>query len=183
MERYEMAELLSQKAGVSLEEARQALEENNWDMLDAMIALERAHKTAQAGVRMETGPEGSGGVRKVKSVSGHKGQDFFSNGFAVLWEYIKKLFRIMLDNNFVVTRHGKQIMAVPVLVMIVLLFASFGLMLVVLIAGLFCSCRYHFEGRQLGKESINNAMGKMSDVAEDIKSSFQDKTGGDGQNG
>ena len=53
----------------------------------------------------------------------------------------------------------------------------------VLIAGLFCSCRYHFEGRQLGKESINNAMGKMSDVAEDIKSSFQDKTGGDGQNG
>ena len=127
MERYEMAELLSQKAGVSLEEARQALEENNWDLLDAMIALERAHKTAGGAVHVQTGPDGAdSGVRKVKSVSRRTGPRFFSNGFAVLWEYIKKLFRIMLDNNFVVTRHGKQIMAVPVLVMIVLLFASFG---------------------------------------------------------
>ena len=57
MERYEMAELLSQKAGVSLEEARQALEENDWDMLDAMVALERAHKTADGGVHVETGAE------------------------------------------------------------------------------------------------------------------------------
>ncbi len=175
MERYEMAELLSQKAGVTLEEARQALEENNWDMLDAMIALERAHKTA-GGVHVKTGPEGTdSGVRKVKSVA-HKGPGFFSNGFAVLWEYAKKLLRITLDNDFVVTRHGKQIMAVPVLVMIVLLIVSFGLMLVVLIAGLFCSCRYHFEGRQLGRTGINSAMDKMSDVAEDIKSSFQDKS-------
>ena len=68
-------------------------------------------------------------------------------------------------------------LAVPVLVMLVLLVVSFGLMLVVLIAGLFCSCRYHFEGRQLGKAGINSAMDKMSDVAEDIKSSFQDKSG------
>lgn len=183
MERYEMAELLSKKAGVSLEEARQALEENNWDLLDAMIALERAHKTAGSAVHVQTGPEGEAGVRKVRSVA-RKGPGFFSNGFAVLWEYLKKLLRITMDNNFVVTRHGKQIMAVPVLVMIVLLIVSFGLMLVVLIAGLFCSCRYHFEGRQLGKEGINSAMGKMSDVAEDIKSSFQERTGGDGgQNG
>ena len=172
MERYEMAELLSQKAGVSLEEARAALEENNWDMLDAMIALERAHKTAGGAVHVETGAE-AGGVHKVKNVSTHTGPRFFSNGFAVLWEYLKKLFRITLDNNFVVTRHGKQILTIPVLVMIVLLFASVGLMLVVLIGGLFCSCRYHFEGRQLGRDSINDAMGRMSDFAEDIKDSFQ----------
>ena len=177
MERYEMAELLSQKAGVTLEEARQALEDNGWDMLDAMIALERAHKTA-GGVHVKTGPEGTdSGVRKVKSVARRDGPRFFSNGFAVLWEYAKKLLHITMDNNFVVTRHGKQIMAVPVLVMLVLLVVSFGLMLVVLIAGLFCSCRYHFEGRQLGKAGINSAMDKMSDVAEDIKSSFQDKSG------
>ncbi len=179
MERYEMAELLSKKAGVSLEEARQALEENNWDLLDAMIALERAHKTAGAAVHTETGPGDSGTVRPVKNVSGHQGPRFFSNGFAVLWEYIKKLFRITLDNDFVVLRHGKPLLSIPVLVLIVLLLASFGLMLVVLVAGLFCSCRYRFEGRQLGRDSINDAMGKMSDLADDIKESFQDR--GDGQ--
>ncbi len=175
MERYEMAELLSQKAGVSLEEARTALEENNWDMLDAMVALERAHKIKDAGVHMETeaAPVYTNPVRPVKNVNSHKGQKFFTNGFAVMWDYIKKLFSISVENDFVVVRQEKQLLAVPVLVLIVLLFASFGLILAVLIAGLFCGCQYRFVGRQLGKESINAAMDKASDIAEDIKESFR----------
>ena len=180
MERYEMAELLSKKAGVSLEEARSALEENDWDLLDAMVALERAHKGDGGGVHVRTdrADRDGGAVRPVKNVSGKDGPRFFSNGFAVLWDYIRKLFRITLDNDFVVMRRGKQLLTVPVLVMIVLLLLSFGLMLVALIAGLFCNCRYQFKGRQLGKEGINSAMGKMSDLADDIKESFQ--SGGDG---
>lgn len=177
MERYEMAELLSQKAGVSLEEAKAALEENNWDLLDAMVALERAHKTAGAGpsvhMETETAVPYTNPVRPVKNVSGgHKGQKFFTNGFAAIWDYIKKLFRISVENDFVVIRQDKQLLAVPVLVLVVLLIASFGLMLVVLIAGLFCGCQYRFEGRQLGRDAINDAMGKASDIAEDIKESF-----------
>lgn len=175
MERYEMAELLSKKAGVSLEEAKTALEQADWDMLDAMVALERAHKTAAAGVNVQTdGGYTDPGVKQVKNVSGDKGPGFFSNGFAELWGYVKRLFRVLLDNDFVVTRHGQQLLTIPVLVLLVLLLVSFGLMLVVLIAGLFCGCQYRFEGRQLGRDSINNAMGKMSDLAEDIKESLQD---------
>ena len=172
MERYEMAELLSQKAGVSLEEARQALEENDWDMLDAMVALERAHKTADGGVHVETGGEEAPGVKPVKN-TGSDGPGLFSNGFAALWDYVKKLFRVLLDNDFVVLRHDKQIMAFPVLVLVVLLFASFGLMLVVLLAGLFLDCKYHFAGRQLGQEGVNAAMDKVSDLAGNIKQSIQ----------
>ncbi len=181
MERYEMAELLSKKAGVSLEEARAALEENNWDMLDAMVALERAHKTDGAAVHADTAAGGDSGVKPVKNVTAHKGPGFFSNGFAVLWEYVKKFFRITLDNDFVVERRGKRLLGMPVLVLLVLLFASFGLVLVALIAGLFCDCRYRFEGRQLGKDGINDAMGKMSDLAGDIKQSIQNAAGQDGQ--
>ena len=172
MERYEMAELLSRKAGVTLEEARQALEDNDWDMLDAMVALERAHNKA-SGVHVETGAEEPNGVKPVKNVSGKDGDGVFTNGFAVLWGYVKKLFRISLDNDFVVLHHDKQILAVPVLVLVVLLFASFGLMLVVLLAGLFLDCKYHFAGRQLGQEGINAAMDKVSDLAGDIKQSIR----------
>ena len=177
MERYEMAELLSQKAGVSLEEARAALEENNWDMLDAMVALERANKTAGPAVNMETaaGTGDANPVRPVKNVSNKKIDPIFSNGFATIWGYMKKLFRISLDNDFVVIRRDKQILAMPVLVPVILLFASFGLMLVVLIAGLFLGCQYRFEGRQLGRDDINSAMGKMSDLAEGIKESLQNE--------
>ncbi|MDD4081359.1 MAG: DUF4342 domain-containing protein, partial [Eubacteriales bacterium] len=44
MERYEMAELLRNKAKVSYDEARQALEKSDWDMLTAMVALEQEGK-------------------------------------------------------------------------------------------------------------------------------------------
>ena len=172
MERYEMAELLSRKAGVTLEEAREALEENDWDMLDAMVALERAHNKA-SGVHVETEAEAPTGVKPVKNVSSKDSAGVFTNGFAVLWGYVKKLFRISLDNDFVVLHHDKQILAVPVLVLVVLLFASFGLMLVVLLAGLFLDGKYHFAGRQLGQEGINAAMDKVSDLAGDIKQSIR----------
>ena len=124
-------------------------------MLDAMVALERAHKTA-AGVHVETGAEETAGVKPVKNVSSHEGPGFFSNGFAALWDYVRKLFRILVDNDFVVLRHDKQIMAFPVLVLAVLLFA----------------------GRQLGQEGVNAAMDKVSDLAGNIKQSIQN-AGGD----
>ena len=178
-----MAELLSQKAGVSLEEARAALEENNWDMLDAMVALERAHKTAGPAVNMETesGDRYSNPVRPVKNVSDKKREPVFSNGFATIWGYIRKLWRISLENDFVILHKGKRLLAVPVLVLIVLLLASVGTMLFVLVLGLFLNCQYRFEGRQLGNETINAAMDKMSDLAGDIKESFQNDNSGDNE--
>ena len=44
MEHIEMVEKLMEKANVSYAEAKQALENNNWDMLDALIELERQGK-------------------------------------------------------------------------------------------------------------------------------------------
>ena len=41
MKSYEMVETLSEKANVTLEQAKNALEKSNWDMLDAAIYLER----------------------------------------------------------------------------------------------------------------------------------------------
>ena len=176
MERYEMAELLAQKAGVSLEEARQALVDNDWDMLDAMVALERAHRPAPSAVTISQGEPAPDEeeVKPVKNVSEKKKKEpFFSNGFAAIWGYIVKLWYILINNDFIVIRKDKQLLAVPVLVLVVLLIVSFGLMLVVLIAGLFCGCQYRFEGRQLGVQAVNRAMDKISDIAEDIKENFQ----------
>ena len=45
MTHYEMVELLREKANVSYEEAKDALETANWDLLDAIVLLEREGKT------------------------------------------------------------------------------------------------------------------------------------------
>ena len=48
MENFEKVEKLREKTGVSYEDAKKVLEENNYDMLDAIIELERQGKVAEA---------------------------------------------------------------------------------------------------------------------------------------
>ena len=60
MEHIEMVEKLMEKANVSYAEAKQALENNNWDMLDALIELERQGKL------LVIAPESTMGVSRTE---------------------------------------------------------------------------------------------------------------------
>ena len=179
MENYEKAELLAQKANVTLEEARQALMDNDWDLLDAMVALERKNRTAAETVHVDGAAGGEAEapqpVSSKKKDEGHMG---FTAGMKELWRMVKKLFHLTLDNDFCVIRFGKQVFAVPVLVLIVLLVFCFWVVLPALLIALFFGCRYRFEGRELGKPGVNRAMDKLGDLADDIK----EKLDGDDEN-
>ena len=167
MERYEMAELLSKKAGVSLEEARQALAENEWDLLDAMVALERRGRTAVETVTVDTAGESAySEPQQVRNTV--KKESFFTNGFAEIWHYIKRLWRFLLDTSFTVTRRGEQLFSVPILVLVILLLCCFWVVLPVLVIGLFIGCKYRFEGKK-GADAANRAMEKLDGVVENIK--------------
>lgn len=48
MDHFEMTEKLRERAQVSYEEAKEALELNEWDMLEAIVYLEREGKTRRA---------------------------------------------------------------------------------------------------------------------------------------
>ena len=169
MERYEMAELLSKKANVTLEEAREALAENEWDMLDAMVALERKYRRTDDTVRVDGAAGEAGAPQPVSTKKKDEGHMGFKAGMRELWRMICRLFRITLDNDFCVRRFDREILSVPVLVLIVLIIFCFWIILPVLLIGLFFGCRYRFEGHELGKPVVNKAMDKLGDVAEDIK--------------
>jgi hypothetical protein len=178
MERYEMAELLSQKAHVSLEQARQALEENNWDMLDAMVALERQQNRPDPTVTVaadggETTYTDAGYTQPVKNVA--KKDPVFTNGFSQIWKYLKRLGKLSVDNDFVVIRKDKILLSMPVLVLLILLLCSFGFILFVLVAGLFLGCQYRFEGKASVKNAMNKAMKKLDDVADHIKEALNEE--------
>lgn len=51
MEKLEMVELVREKSGVSYEEAREALEACEYDVLDAIVKIEREHKPVEPTVR------------------------------------------------------------------------------------------------------------------------------------
>ena len=80
MTRLEMVEKLREKTGVSYDIARAALENNNWDMLDAVIALERDadyretvyEKASQSTSSSGSKAESDGGIRDFASGFGDK---------------------------------------------------------------------------------------------------------------
>lgn len=177
MERYEMAELLSRKAHVSLEEARQALIDCDWDMLDAMVALERKNRAETETVHVSGNSAETEAAQPVSTKKKDEGHMGFKAGLKELWRMVKKVFGMTLDNDFCIIRFDQKVLCVPVLVLIVLLVFCFWIILPALVIALFFGCRYRFEGRELGKPAVNRAMDKLGDLAEDIK----DKLDGDDQ--
>ena len=172
MEHYEMAELLSKKAGVSLEEARQALQDNDWDMLDAMVALERAHKSSGETVFVDGAAEEQGysEPKKVKNTAQHYG---FKDGFQQIGYYIKRLFQLSVETDFVIMRNDREILRMPVLVMLVLLVICFWFTLPVLVLGLFFGWRYHLDGKH-DAGAVNRAMDKVADAVDNLKETLDD---------
>ena len=61
MEQFEKVEKLREKTGVSYEDAKKALEEHDWDMLEAIVALENEGKIKKPEVSTyTTGHSGNG---------------------------------------------------------------------------------------------------------------------------
>lgn len=170
MEKRELIEKLAKKAQISEEEAEAVLERNNWDILDAMIELERAGQIhdsgAQTGTGYSTQDQNSEEFQQVTVTASRTREESTA---AKLQRILKKLFRKSLDNDFVVTHKEKEILHVPVLVPIILLLAFFWITAAALCIGLLAGLRYSFRGNDLGTDTVNQTMDKVADCAEDIK--------------
>ena len=166
MTNFEMVELLRQKADITYEEAKTALELANWDLLDAMLVLEREGKVSGKGGSYSTRDEEVQDEVKAKK---HNGGEGLRGTLRWLGKAMAKLIRIGNENFLVVARKGKELFALPITVCAVLLMCSVGTVLFALAVGLFCGLRYSFRGPNLGKESINSAMDRAAEAAETVK--------------
>ena len=166
MTNFEMVELLRQKADISYEEAKTALELANWDLLDAMLVLEREGKVSGKGGSYSTRDEEVQDEVKAKK---HNGGEGLRGTLLWLGKAMAKLIRIGNENFLVVARKGQELFALPMTVCVVLLMCSVGTVLFALAVGLFCGLRYSFRGPNLGKESINSAMDRAAEAAETVK--------------
>ena len=108
MEKMEKVEALRNKAGVSYEDAKAALEANDWDVLDAMIALEKEGKVKMSTYSTKT--EALSG--EVVTESGQrtseesKGKKFFN--------WCAEIFNKANRNSLEISKEGRMILSVPV---------------------------------------------------------------------
>ena len=197
MDNYQKVEQLVNKAGCSYEDAKTALEGCGWDMLDAVISLEREGKVKKATVE-HTAQNTAEAIEIIPEVAAEKVSDSSSQQIIYsyddsaegkqgdsgntgdapkhkpsLWARIK---RILTKNRMVILRsNGQVIMDLPVWIPVLALIAFFWATLTVAVIAMVFGCRFHFEGEDLGRTNINSTMDKATDYAEKVKKDIAGK--------
>ena len=179
MTELEKVEKLREKADVSFAEAKEALDNANGDILDALIYLENQGKaTVPAGGGCFSGSGApSGGYQYSQGGEYHyerRGESF--------GEMLKRFGRFCLkvlnkgNTNFLdATKNDALVFSCPVTAVVVLLLFFFWVTIPMFIISLFCGLRYHFRGEDLGRDSVNAVMDGAASTVDDIKSSFADR--------
>ncbi|MEG1189920.1 MAG: DUF4342 domain-containing protein [Oscillospiraceae bacterium] len=167
----ELVEKLVEKTGLSYTEAKNALEKANWDMLDAFIALEAEGKLGGEKKSAQYSTESQEEAKK-ESKKSTAGEDFKKTTKSI-GEWLRDVFDKGNTNFIEMYRNGERKLGMPITVFVLLLIVGFWILIPLMIVGLFFGCSYRFSGAELGRESVNEAMGKATDFADTIKNEFK----------
>ena len=180
----EQVDKLRERADVTFEEAKAALEHSGGDLLDALIWLERQGKTASVSggfySTRGTAPPRSDCVGN-RAPEPERAQEEPKAQRGNIRDWIRSILDMGMENTFQVERGGKVLLTIPVLMGILLLAVAFYILVPLLVLGLFVGCRYHFSGPELGRDAVNQVMDKVTDTAEDIKNNVKQNWSRDGQ--
>lgn len=178
MATLEQVEKLREKANVSYDEAKAALDAAGGDILEALIALERAGKT-------NTPPGGgfysSSSDKTTEEPQSARRTNYKYNGESFMG-VLKKIGKFLLSllqkgnaNSFEIYKHEELKSTFPITVLVILLVVAFWVTLPLLVIGLFFGFRYRFSGPDLGKESVNNVMDDAANAADSIKKTISEE--------
>jgi hypothetical protein len=172
MEKLEKVELVREKCNVSYEEARDALEACNYDVLDAIVMLEQAHGvTERMPADVPPAPDAAYELPEGKTAAAEHTTSRAAGAWKRFCARCKELWTAGLDMTFVAERNGEQLFTLPVLAVVIGLLI-WGASLWLLIIGLFLGLRYRIEGKGKVAETVNDAMDKAADAADSVKESI-----------
>jgi len=169
MDRIAIVDKLREKAGVSYEEAKVALEQSDWDLLDAIVRLEKEGKVKEAAysTKQEAPPEPE---------AAYQGEAQKPRGetFDRLFKFIGRVIHKGNTNHLWILQHGEKKVSLPLTAAVLLGIVLPWGVIPLLIIGLFFGFHYRIVGPDLGKTGINDVMDKASKAAEAVKVEFKD---------
>ncbi|NLD34444.1 MAG: ubiquitin [Clostridiales bacterium] len=161
MDHFEMVEKLREKANVSYEDAKTALEVSGWDLLDALVYLEKEGKIQEeASASYTTRQE----PRPAQPRADDSAKGVMARLFEALATLINRINRIQLE----VRHRGKVLYSIPLLAYLLLLGFAFWFTIGVMVISLFFGVTYRFKGAD-GVNGVNRVMDKAADMADNIR--------------
>jgi len=172
MDQFEKVEKLREKANVSYEEAKEALESNEWDMLDAMVYLEKLGKVNGPKTTSYT-TNGEDNSDTQNSTSYSSNDTSFGEIIGNFFRWCGKVIKKGNENSFQIERSNEKPVCIPVTVFILFVLFIFWVTIPLLVIGLFFGFKYSFKGPDVDRKPVNDFMDKASETAENIKNDFK----------
>ncbi len=160
MDHFELVEKLREKAKVSYEDAKAALEQNEWDLLDALVYLEKQGKIDQEEAASFTTKQ----EPRPQAAPQPADEGVFKRIIDALASIINRMNKISLEAR----RRGKTVLTLPLTALALLLIFLFWVTIPLMVLGLFFGYTYRFQGSD-AVGVVNKAMDKAAGVAENIR--------------
>ena len=169
MDNLEKVEKLRERADVTYEEAKQALEQAGGDLLDAMVILEKEGKTRRPqqesySTRYEEQSEYISVQEKVEDQK----QNAPSIGKNI-GRILKAAWKLILHTSFRISDKEKELFVMPSWVFVLILLLSWRLSVPGMLIAMLFGIRYSFTGQE-DVSTANEILNKAGSFAEDVQS-------------
>ena len=142
MDKLEMVERLRERTNVSYAEAMDALNMSDWDLLDAIVLLERQGKTqGPEKEQYSTSYDQQEGYQDVQAqVRVIEGRSSYNN--PSFRGFVREVMAFLRSNYFSVTRKGRSIFTVRAWILVLILFIAWKQVVPVMVVAMLFGIRY-----------------------------------------
>ena len=135
-----MAEKLVEKCGITYEEAGEVLKEADYDLLEAMIILERRGRLGNGMNKYSTGIM----QNNYTSTRYESAADAESLGefIKIAWRKLCEFCRDLLKYQVVITKNGREMINFPLILAIILVCCTAGVVFAAVVISLMSGCSY-----------------------------------------
>lgn len=171
-ERYtnnEMVDIIVSKTGVTAEQAQEALDKNNHDLLDSMIYVERTYKKASAPQNFRNPQNAQNAAYTAPAPNVQYGEQKAApkkeDGFG-------KFLKFIVNNSLTIYKDEREVISLPIVVVIAATLASVSGVLLIAFIAMFFDVRYRLTGPDVAKSSVNVLLDSLYGMARTLKTSL-----------
>jgi Domain of unknown function (DUF4342) len=173
MDELKLIDKLREKANISYEEAKIALENNSWDILDALLYLEEGGRVEKPSVSIFYTNESRRGVEIQEIKKGNEYRYKSPNSFQGVFESICKFIDTCNNIFLEIKKNDRVFLKIPLTVVAILSFFMFWIIIPLIIVGLFFDIEFYVYANNVNTDKINKVLNKASEYSRDIKEKFK----------
>ncbi|GAA0116574.1 MULTISPECIES: UBA domain-containing protein [Clostridium] len=173
MDKLKLIDKLREKTNVSYEEAKIALENSGWDILDALLYLEEKGRVKRPSVNIFYTNETRYSEKKEENKKNKENRYESNNNFQGIFEAICKCIDTCNNIFLQIKKKDRIFLKIPLTVIIILLFFAFWMIIPLTIILLFLDIELYIYSKTINADKANRILKNISDNVKIIKEKFK----------